>query len=173
MLRYIETNDIPAEGYRIDEQIQGSSIEIGDECEITKPIGFAATVERVKTDVIVKGIIEFSIKQICGLCLEGFVSRVKTPFKIEFKPSSFEPEEEERELEKEDLDVTYLRGSVIDLFDVIREQIFFAIPIKPVCRPECLGLCHKCGSNLNIEKCNCKDEKIDPRFSVLKGLKVN
>ncbi|OGL44650.1 MAG: hypothetical protein A2W05_06660 [Candidatus Schekmanbacteria bacterium RBG_16_38_10] len=172
MLRYIEINDIPSEGYRIDEQIESSLIDIGNEYEITKPICFAVTVEKVKTDVIVKGAVEFSIKQICGLCLESFVLRVKTPFKIEFKPSYLEPDEEERELGKEDLDVIYLRGSVIDLFDVIREQIFLAVPIKPVCKPECLGLCHQCGSNLNIEKCNCSDEKIDPRFSVLTGLKV-
>jgi len=172
MLRYIEINNIPSEGYRIDKQIKGSSIDIGNEYEITKPIGFAATVEKVKTDVIVKGDIEFSVKHICSLCLDGFVSRIKTPFKIEFKPSSSEPDEEERELGREDLDINYLRGSVIDLFDVIRDQIFLAIPIKPVCKPECLGLCRQCGSNLNIEKCNCKDEKIDPRFSVLTGLKV-
>lgn len=50
------------------------------------------------------------------------------------------------------------------------EQIWLAFPLRPLCRPDCRGLCSQCGSDLNTETCQCKGESIDPRLEVLRGL---
>ena len=42
--------------------------------------------------------------------------------------------------------------------------------MKPLCRPDCRGLCPHCGCDLNIEQCDCKDEQLDPRLAVLGDL---
>jgi uncharacterized protein len=52
----------------------------------------------------------------------------------------------------------------------LREQSWLAIPMKPLCTPNCQGLCPQCGVNLNIESCTCEKTSIDPRLAVLKEL---
>ena len=58
----------------------------------------------------------------------------------------------------------------IDLTPVFREQCWLAIPMKPLCRPDCKGFCSQCGIDLNLESCDCKRERIDPRLALLKEL---
>jgi len=172
MTRFIEISEIPDGGFSINEQISASLIDLGLEYEIPKPIIATIDIERVKDGGVAKGHIKFSIKQVCSLCLENFVSDITSSFEIQFKPALAESEREETELEEEDLDIVYIKGSEIDLFDLIREQVFLSLPIKPVCSSECLGLCPQCGANLNREKCGCGVETVDPRFAVLKKIKV-
>ena len=59
---------------------------------------------------------------------------------------------------------------VIDLGEVMREQFFLALPMKPLCRPECKGLCPICGANRNRQECGCREEWVDPRLAGLKNL---
>lgn len=59
---------------------------------------------------------------------------------------------------------------IIDLAPVLREYFLLEIPISPLCRPDCKGLCAICGNNLNDSTCNHDDESGDPRFSSLKKL---
>ena len=172
MTRFIKINEIPDDGYNIIEQIPSSCVEQNSEFEINEPININFQIGKVKGEVIAKGDIQFSVKQGCSLCLDEFVSKIRSTFELEFKSLIPAIEESEIELEKEELNVVWLKGSEIDLFEIIREQVFLSIPMKPVCKAECLGLCLKCGSNLNINKCNCQTEKIDSRFAVLKNLKV-
>jgi uncharacterized protein len=50
----------------------------------------------------------------------------------------------------------------------VEEVIFINLPMKPLCSPDCRGLCPVCGANRNKEKCFC-EEAIDPRLAVLKN----
>lgn len=59
---------------------------------------------------------------------------------------------------------------ILDLTDALREQILLDLPMRPLCRPDCRGLCIECGSNLNEEPCDCVQETIDPRLVGLKEL---
>lgn len=58
----------------------------------------------------------------------------------------------------------------LDLTPLIREEMLLAMPISPVCRPDCKGLCPVCGENLNINPCDHGHEEPDPRLSSLKSL---
>jgi uncharacterized protein len=59
---------------------------------------------------------------------------------------------------------------IIDLAPVLREYMLLEIPISPLCRPDCHGLCPVCGNNLNETTCHHQDEPDDPRLAVLKDL---
>ncbi len=59
---------------------------------------------------------------------------------------------------------------IIDLAPVMREYIVLEIPISPLCRPDCKGLCPICGNNLNESTCNHEGESGDPRLASLKKL---
>jgi uncharacterized protein len=59
---------------------------------------------------------------------------------------------------------------IIDLTPVLREYILLEIPISPLCRPDCKGLCPICGNNLNESTCVHEDDSVDPRLASLKAL---
>jgi uncharacterized protein len=59
---------------------------------------------------------------------------------------------------------------IIDLTPVLREYVLLEIPISPLCRPDCKGLCPICGNNLNESTCYHEDEPGDPRLASLKLL---
>jgi uncharacterized protein len=58
----------------------------------------------------------------------------------------------------------------LNLTPLLREQAWVDIPMKPLCRPECKGLCPQCGASLNTENCTCERTQIDPRLASLKDL---
>ncbi len=58
----------------------------------------------------------------------------------------------------------------LDMTPLAREMSLLALPIKPLCRDDCAGICPECGVNRNEEACHCINEKIDPRLEKLKEL---
>jgi uncharacterized protein len=59
---------------------------------------------------------------------------------------------------------------IIDLGPVLREYAVLEIPISPLCKPDCKGLCPICGNNLNETTCNHEDDSVDPRLAALRSL---
>jgi len=64
------------------------------------------------------------------------------------------------------------QGKEIDLTPAVREQILLYIPSSPLCREECLGLCPRCGKDLNEGDCGCDRAVLDPRWAALKGIQL-
>ncbi len=58
----------------------------------------------------------------------------------------------------------------IDLTPLVRDEFLLAVPISPICKDDCLGLCPVCGENRNISHCEHDEEPVDPRLSGLKSL---
>lgn len=63
-------------------------------------------------------------------------------------------------------------GKEIDLTPAMREQILLSIPSAPLCRDDCLGLCPRCGKDLNEGDCGCDRAVMDPRWAALKGIQL-
>jgi uncharacterized protein len=61
-------------------------------------------------------------------------------------------------------------NGVLDFGPLIREYLILEIPISPLCKPDCKGLCPVCGNNQNLTPCQHDSEDIDPRLSSLKSL---
>lgn len=59
---------------------------------------------------------------------------------------------------------------LVDLGEAIREYALLELPMQPLCKPDCLGLCSTCGADLNNETCSCDDTESDERFAALKAL---
>ena len=64
------------------------------------------------------------------------------------------------------------KGKEIDLAPAVREQILLFIPSSPLCREDCLGLCPRCGKDLNEGDCGCDRAVMDPRWAALKGIQL-
>lgn len=58
----------------------------------------------------------------------------------------------------------------LDLDALVRSEVILHMPMKHLCKPDCKGLCPKCGRNRNEGDCGCREEEIDPRLAALQDL---
>lgn len=143
------------------------------ECTFLNPIDVAMTIVREYGYIRVKGTVGTSLGLSCSRCLTDFSSVVSSNFTIYFTKSTGHIEaEEEVELGEEDLISATYDGDEIDLTNEIAEQVLLAVPYKPLCSENCLGLCPVCGVDKNITTCSCMDNQSSMAFSSLRGLKV-
>jgi DUF177 domain-containing protein len=115
------------------------------------------------------GAVSSSLELTCSRCLEPFALPVNAAFDLRYLPQS-ENTGEEREVEEDDLSEAFYRDDQIDLGQLIEEQFYLALPMKPLCKADCKGLCPNCGTNLNVETCDCDVRWEDPRLAGLKAL---
>ncbi|MBT3363666.1 MAG: DUF177 domain-containing protein [Chloroflexi bacterium] len=126
----------------------------------------------VRTDkgILVTGKLNTLKKLACSRCLSVFDHPVSLDFLEEYVPTmdviSGTP------LSTPDGLFTITNNHEICLDDALSQYEVLALPMKPLCRPDCKGLCDHCGSNLNIEDCSCSNT-IDPRWAALAGLALN
>lgn len=118
-----------------------------------------------------KGSIRAEAEVDCSRCLEP----VSHKLAIDFTASFVTPENfsfgKERGVSADDLDTDILDGDRLDLKEVVREQILLNVPEQVFCRPDCKGLCPKCGADRNLIDCKCDVDETDPRWSALKNLR--
>ncbi len=132
------------------------------------------TASLVSEEVRIAGRLEVRVETACSRCLEPMEVSVKKSFDLFYRSQKAlipKRPEEEIELKPPDLEIGFYIGTGLELNDVLREQILIEMPMKPVCRPECRGLCSHCGANLNVTPCHCEKEEVDPRWSGLNSLK--
>jgi len=136
----------------------------GDEIHLLSKIGIDLQVTRVINEVTVIGNVQLSIEAPCSRCVE--------PVRVELNPSvSLVLSPGDKIRDEDDQHETY-KDDEIDLSNYIREQVAITLPVKVVCNEDCKGLCTVCGTNLNEESCACESNKIDPRFAILKNIKI-
>ena len=121
---------------------------------------------KVLKEISVRGNICFSIETPCARCLDTIDLILEPELNLILLPE-YIPQEED-----EDIDFETYKGDEIDLGGYLRELIAMSLPIKVLCSDGCKGLCPNCGVNLNLKECCCKDNWVDPRFAVLRNLKV-
>ncbi|GAB4495271.1 MAG: hypothetical protein OHK0052_02360 [Anaerolineales bacterium] len=97
----------------------------------------------------------------CTRCLENFSLRLESRFDELFAFSANAVAE---------TDLIVPESGRIDFAPLLREYLLLEVPIQPVCRPTCKGLCPVCGGNLNQTVCQHEEDFTDPRFAILKQL---
>lgn len=69
-------------------------------------------------------------------------------------------------------DAYRVSGTEIDLEPMLRDAVALALPLNPLCRRDCRGLCARCGTDLNKASCDCTDDDKDPRWAPLDALRA-
>ena len=118
------------------------------------------------------GRVRASLELSCSRCAESFVLPVEASFDLRYQPTELNSGEGEQEIEDEDLSTAFYEDDTIDLAQLVREQLYLSLPMKPLCEESCRGLCSQCGINLNRAECHCEREWTDPRLAVLSALKT-
>lgn len=60
----------------------------------------------------------------------------------------------------------------LNLREMVLDSLFVALPVLPLCRPDCAGICPRCGADLNSGPCGCSEVRADPRWSALNALRL-
>jgi len=151
-------------------QPQDVGQEEGDAYQVVAPVQLDFEIHKDKEKFRLVGTARTELELACSRCLEPFRIAVNAPFDLRFLPAAEMSTAEEGEVQDEDLETSYYRGDQIDLKELLREQFYLALPMKPLCREDCHGLCPQCGTNLNTGTCACTPVWEDPRLAPLKGL---
>lgn len=142
------------------------------EVSFPRPLSIEVKARREFDHVRVDGHVSTAIKLACSRCLEEFETGIDSAFVIFYTEQAGQPMDEEIELSEKDLVSAYYQGNEIDLTPEIEEQVIMELPVKPLCREECKGLCPSCGAPLNRGECGCNRGDFNIKFSALKDLKL-
>jgi uncharacterized protein len=167
-----------------------------EDFRITSPVHLTADLTKSGLKFLLKGRLTTTLELPCSRCLEAFEIPVDATLDLTFVPA-VEPakpavetaaparakkaprhgqedvELDGTEVAADELGLSEYSGDEIDLGQMMREQFYLALPMKPLCRPDCQGLCPICGKNRNRESCSCESTWVDPRFEVLRNFKKN
>ena len=143
----------------------------GETFRVVAPVSLAFDIVKDKAHFQLIGTVKTTLELPCSRCVEPFLLPVENSFDLRYQPHAVNTGEGEREIEEDDLTTAFYENDQIDLRDLMREQFYLALPMKPLCQDDCKGLCSICGINLNRGTCDCKREWEDPRLAVLKTLK--
>jgi DUF177 domain-containing protein len=116
---------------------------------------------RLGENVMVTGEAEAGLVLECARCLQSFSVPLNLEINALFVPDtpvSGKGTERDEGLPEDEMEYHY-SGKSIDMGELVREQILLAMPMVPVCKPGCRGLCSGCGKNLNLEECVCHTEE--------------
>ena len=119
-------------------------------------------------DVVVTGELAATVPLTCGRCLEELPVAVKVPVDVRYLPRPAVADD--AELGADDLDLDFFDNDELNLGALVETETTLALPMKPLCRPDCRGLCPLCGVNRNATACSCQTRPPDPRLGALRDL---
>jgi uncharacterized protein len=173
----IRVDDIPEDGLHLsfsgDEDFLSdalSSISISGDVKIDPHIQGKLDLFRSDEDVLLLGTVVASMNLICSRCISEFVIKKEMNFDLRFRVGGIE-DQLRHGADQPEQDVMFLESAELDPAVIILQELLLEIPMKPLCRENCAGLCPKCGALKGSPECKCGDERdIDPRWKALARL---
>lgn len=160
----VERSQIPPEGLDLEicEEPRWEGVE-GLWLTLT-PVEAAFHLEREADGILVNGVFRATAVVLCSRCAEPVSVPVSDQFSILYAGANEASRGEETELSAADMDVDIMQDDRLDLTRILRENVLLNLPLQPLCRAECRGLCPHCGINLNETSCRCHVQESDPRL---------
>jgi uncharacterized protein len=125
------------------------------------PVRARLRAESVMEGILVTGTVTGAARLQCARCLTGRPGEVAVEVRDLFAGPGAEGGDE---------DAYRLSGTDLDLEPLVRDAVVLALPLNPLCREDCQGLCAGCGADLNRGACTCAEDGLDPRWAALAGL---
>ena len=147
--------------------------------ELTDPLEIEGRAYRAALDVLLEGSVRGDVEVACSRCLTRYRAPVREPFRLVLEPAGARVPADPEGAAALSSDGLYLsdepemgwfRGREILLDRFVGEVISLALPLQPVCRESCKGLCPHCGVDRNVESCNCAENRPESPFAVLSKL---
>jgi len=131
-----------------------------DEVTYSSPVRIEGVAFRQNEGVFMTLVVSVEATFTCGRCLDPIPATLNSRFQIHYRPIRERPPFLEGE---EEIGLGYYESGIIDIREDVRRFLVLEVPLWPVCREDCKGLCHRCGTNLNHATCLCEQKKGDLR----------
>jgi uncharacterized protein len=171
--------DLEREPLEFSLTFDPGAIEYGTEATQTGPLaveGRADLIEEhrgpkdIVSDIRLRGAYQGDFEVACARCLEPVQTPLKGQFDLIFRPIGVDHGATDHSIGASETEIGYYEKDSLALEDVVREQVLLSLPARTLCRPDCKGLCPRCGLDLNSESCTCDTAPSDPRWSALSEL---
>ena len=175
-----KVSELEREPIEFDVELAPGAVDWGEEAE---QVGQLATAGRVEVlhehrgprdiveDIRLRGQFQGRFQVPCARCVEPVEIPLGAEFDLIFRPARADSEAPERSITAPETEIGYYQKDSLLLEDVLREQVLLSLPVRTLCKPDCKGLCPRCGANRNIQTCSCEAGPSDPRWEALAGLR--
>jgi uncharacterized protein len=146
----------------IDRQIDVAEF-VFDDARIVEgsKVDVALTLEALTDGIVVHGKLQADWKFECRRCLRPLTGHTEVEVQELYQAVISDP------------DAYPITGEQLDLLEMARENVLLAVPLAPLCRADCPGLCPQCGADLQSESCSCSRQVRDERWAALDALKTD
>lgn len=153
-----KTKDIGEEGVEVRVPVTGAWLEAASPDIEARPAPHGLEVRgrlhRTSDGYLLRADVRGALTVPCARCLEQAALPVDAPVVVQYVERDPKGSDEDDES-----DVVSFEGDVIDIGPEVRDEILLALPIGPLCREDCAGICPVCGGNRNSKPCDCEERQ--------------
>ena len=121
--------------------------------------------KEIVADIRLKGRFAGRFEVPCARCIEPVEIPLEAEFDLIFRPIGADVDPPERSITASETEIGYYQGDSLLLEDVLREQVLLSLPVRTLCKPDCKGLCPRCGQNRNTDSCSCDQDRKSTRLN--------
>jgi uncharacterized protein len=175
-----KVSELEREPIEFDLELGPGAVDLGEEAEQEGPLKTAGRAEVIHehrgpkdivADIRLRGDFKGRFQVPCARCVEPVEIPLAADFDLIFRPVGADSDAPERSITAPETEIGYYQKDSLLLEDVLREQVLLSLPVRTLCKPDCKGLCPRCGENRNLEACTCEEGPADPRWEALSGLR--
>jgi uncharacterized protein len=132
-------------------------------------------VTRIRDGLLVQGGVAARVTLECSRCLQEFEMPVQATLEEQFQPTiDVETGMPVQRAAHEENDQAFKidANHLMDLTEPVRQALLVELPMKPLCREDCAGICPVCGANRNEVQCGHEAQVEDTRWWGLSQLRI-
>ena len=175
-----KVSELEREPIEFDLALAPGMVDLGEEAEQVGALATSGLAEvlhehrgpkDIVADIRLRGQFAGRFQVPCARCVEPVEIPLESDFDLIFRPVVADSEPTERSITPPETEIGYYQKDSLLLEDVLREQVLLSLPVRTLCKPDCKGLCPRCGQNRNSQECSCDVGPSDPRWEALAGLR--
>jgi len=149
----------PGSSKDVEAEVDAEAFDFADPRIADAPVAVRLRLESLSDGITVHGTASFRVRGECRRCLASIDAETTVELSELFQVTLSDPDAYPIELDQ------------VALLPMVRENVLLAVPLAPLCRPDCAGLCQNCGRELNSGGCGCAAPAADERWAALDALK--
>jgi uncharacterized protein len=157
----VKSTNQTVERVDISEVVNAAAYDYAELC-LTKPLHFVGVIENAAPFLELRGEVSTSLELVCSRCLQRFG--------MDLQLEIAEVYTNKADSLSEDDEIYFFEGDEIDIAPALLKAVFMELPMHPLCKPSCKGICPQCGADLNVSPCTCENDNVDIRLEKLKSL---
>jgi uncharacterized protein len=175
-----KVSELEREPIAFDLELAPGAVDFGNEAEQQGMLATSGEAEvlhehrgprDIVADIRLRGRFAGKFQVPCARCVEPVEIPLEADFDLIFRPVAADSDAPERSITAQETEIGYYQKDSLVLEDVLREQVLLSLPVRTLCKPDCKGLCPRCGENRNSQVCSCEVGPSDPRWQALAGLR--